>query len=190
MASVWGELRRRNVFKVGAAYAIVAWLLLQITDVVLPIINAPLWVAQTIAFVLAIGFPLALIVAWAAEPASPPIPPNGPSPRTRRVQPWGQQLSYISQGLVLLAVGFLVVDQYVLDPQLRLGLGVGLAPILDLDRLRQGGPFVRRLAAVQLQQQRAGGVLVQELLLGGELPDLLNVVPDRLQLRHPSPRYP
>ena len=41
MASVWGELRRRNVFKVAVAYAIVAWLLIQVADIVLPTFNAP-----------------------------------------------------------------------------------------------------------------------------------------------------
>ena len=77
MPSLFTELRRRNVFKVGAAYAIVAWLLLQITDIVLPTFQAPLWVAQTITFLLIIGFPITflliigfpitLIMAWAYE---------------------------------------------------------------------------------------------------------------------------
>ncbi len=65
MPSLFTELRRRNVFKVGAAYAIVAWLLLQITDIVLPTFNAPQWVAQTITFLLIIGFPITLLMACA-----------------------------------------------------------------------------------------------------------------------------
>ena len=67
MASVWGELKRRNVVRVAIAYAIVAWLLLQVADVVLDNIEAPTWVFQAILLLLIIGFPLALIFAWAFE---------------------------------------------------------------------------------------------------------------------------
>ena len=117
MPSLFTELRRRNVFKVGAAYAIVAWLLLQITDIVLPTFQAPLWVAQTITFVLAIGFPIAVILAWAFD-----VTPQGIKAASdvkvgdAPAQPSALRLGYISQGLILLAVGFLVVDQYVLEP--------------------------------------------------------------------------
>ncbi len=61
MASVWGELKRRNVVRVAIAYAIVAWLLLQVADVVLNNTEAPNWVFQAILLLLVIGFPLALI---------------------------------------------------------------------------------------------------------------------------------
>ena len=117
MPSLFTELRRRNVFKVGAAYAIVAWLLLQITDIVLPTFQAPLWVAQTITFVLAIGFPIAIILAWAFD-----VTPQGIKAASdvkvgdAPAQPSALRLGYLSQGLILLAVGFLVVDQYVLEP--------------------------------------------------------------------------
>jgi hypothetical protein len=67
MASVWGELKRRNVVRVGIAYAIVAWLLLQLADIVLDNIEAPAWVFQTILLLLILGFPVALIFAWAFE---------------------------------------------------------------------------------------------------------------------------
>jgi hypothetical protein len=120
--SLFAELRRRNVFKVGAAYAIVAWLLLQITDIVLPTFQAPLWVAQTITFVLAIGFPIAVILAWAFD-----VTPQGIKSASDvavsdiPAQVGGQRLSYIIQSLILLAVGFLVMDQYVLDQGIRPG---------------------------------------------------------------------
>ena len=67
MASVWGELKRRNVVKVAVAYAIVGWVLVEITSTVLPTFEAPLWVLQTITFVIILGFPLALILSWAYE---------------------------------------------------------------------------------------------------------------------------
>ena len=65
--SFFDELKRRNVFRVGVAYVIVAWLLLQVADVVLDNIEAPTWVFQSILLLLIIGFPLALLFAWAFE---------------------------------------------------------------------------------------------------------------------------
>ena len=67
MASVWGELKRRNVVKVAIAYAIVGWLLLQLTDVLQPILTLPEWIGRMVFFFLLIGFPVALIFAWAFE---------------------------------------------------------------------------------------------------------------------------
>jgi len=61
------ELKRRNVFRVGIAYVVVAWLLLQVTDIVVPILELPVWVARFVLFGLAIGFLPAVIIAWAFE---------------------------------------------------------------------------------------------------------------------------
>ncbi len=65
--SLIAELKRRNVFRVGVAYAIVAWLLIEVASVVLPTFNAPDWVMQVFTFLVILGFPLALVIAWAFE---------------------------------------------------------------------------------------------------------------------------
>lgn len=65
--SLLRELKRRNVFRVGIAYAVASWLLLQIADVLIDNIGAPEWVFPTLLMVLGIGFPLALLFAWAFE---------------------------------------------------------------------------------------------------------------------------
>ncbi|MFT6732412.1 MAG: fucose permease [Polaribacter sp.] len=67
--SLFNELKRRNVFKVAAAYAIVSWLILQVTGSIVPIIEAPDWVAKAILVLLLAGFPIALLFAWAFEMA-------------------------------------------------------------------------------------------------------------------------
>ncbi len=67
MASVWGELKRRNVVKVAVAYAIVGWLLIEIATTILPLFEAPDWIAQVFAFFVILGFPLAIILSWAYE---------------------------------------------------------------------------------------------------------------------------
>lgn len=67
MDKLWRELQRRHVVRVGGVYALVAWLLAQIADLVLDNFNAPGWVMQTFLFVLVAGFPVALIIGWAFE---------------------------------------------------------------------------------------------------------------------------
>ena len=58
------ELKRRNVFKAGIAYLIVAWLIAQIASIFLPTFEAPPWVMKTLLFVLTIGFPINLVISW------------------------------------------------------------------------------------------------------------------------------
>ena len=59
------ELKRRNVFRVGVAYAVAAWVLLQVFDVVGEILDLPAWSGQLILATLVVGFFIALILAWA-----------------------------------------------------------------------------------------------------------------------------
>jgi len=66
----FGELKRRNVYKVGVAYAVVAWLLMQIASQIFPFFEVPNWVVRLVVVLLVIGFPIALIVAWAFEVTS------------------------------------------------------------------------------------------------------------------------
>ncbi|MDH4015150.1 MAG: tetratricopeptide repeat protein [Chromatiales bacterium] len=61
------ELKRRHVFRIGIAYIVVAWLVLQVSDVILNNITAPDWVFRVIMLLVGIGFPLVLVVAWAYE---------------------------------------------------------------------------------------------------------------------------
>ena len=65
--SFFDELKRRNVFKVAAAYILVSWLLLQISDTLVPALHLPEWFHSGVAFLLIIGFPIALVFAWAFD---------------------------------------------------------------------------------------------------------------------------
>ena len=110
------ELKRRNVVRVGVAYGIGAWLIAQVAELALDSFAAPDWVIKTVLFLLIIGFPLALVLAWAFE-----LTPEGiklerdvvHSESSVRVN--AHRLNYIILGSVTLAVIFLIVDQYVLD---------------------------------------------------------------------------
>jgi TolB-like protein len=63
----FGELKRRNVYKVAIAYAVVAWLLVQIATQVFPFFEIPNWTVRLVVLLIAIGFPIALMIAWAFE---------------------------------------------------------------------------------------------------------------------------
>src|SRR6266550_8697165 len=63
----FAELKRRNVYKVAIAYGVVAWLLIQVATQVFPFFEIPNWVVRLVVLVIIIGFPVALIIAWAFE---------------------------------------------------------------------------------------------------------------------------
>ena len=80
MKSMFTTFKKSNVAKVGSAYVVVAWIVLQLIEVVLPTFEAPTWIGQTIIFVLVLGFPIALILAWASQPKLE-LEVNGNSPQ-------------------------------------------------------------------------------------------------------------
>jgi TolB-like protein/Tfp pilus assembly protein PilF len=63
----FGELKRRNVYKVAVAYAVVGWLLVQVATQVFPFFDIPNWAVRLIVLAIVIGFPIALVIAWAYE---------------------------------------------------------------------------------------------------------------------------
>src|SRR5947209_9464840 len=77
----FAELKRRNVYKVAIAYAVVAWLLIQIATQVFPFFEIPNWAVRLVVLLLIIGFPVALILAWAFE-----LTPEGIK-RTDEIEP-------------------------------------------------------------------------------------------------------
>ena len=111
--SVWSELRRRNVFKVGAAYAVVAWLLIQIVASVQEPLGLPDWFDTAVIVLLILGFPVAVLLAWAYE-----LTPDGirrepdsvqPASSPARAPPW---VAYaVVGGALLLAIALFVVRE-------------------------------------------------------------------------------
>jgi TolB-like protein len=63
----WRELKRRHVYRVAAAYAIVGWLLIQVTTQVFPVFHLPDWIDQAVVLLILVGFPIALVLAWAFD---------------------------------------------------------------------------------------------------------------------------
>ena len=116
MASVWGELKRRNVVRVVVAYAIVSWLILQLTDVLMPLLSLPEWVGRFVIFLLVIGFLLALILSWAYELTPEGIKKDKDVNRSESVTHLtGRKLDFAIIGLMAVAIIYLVLDNYVLE---------------------------------------------------------------------------
>ena len=67
MGKLFEQLRRRKVFKVAAVYAVVAWVLIQVADTVLPALQVPEWTVSFVTVLFILGFPIAVILAWAYE---------------------------------------------------------------------------------------------------------------------------
>jgi hypothetical protein len=111
--SLFNELKRRNVIRVGIAYAVAAWVLLQVVDLVFDYITAPAWIMQVFMLALAIGFPLVLILAWVFE-----LTPEGLK-REASVEPsqsvtsqTGRKLDRIIIAFLALAVIILLGDRF------------------------------------------------------------------------------
>src|SRR5438132_11386256 len=63
----FAELKRRNVYKVAGAYAVIAWLLIQTASILLSTFEEPTWVLKALAVLLALGFAMAVFISWAFE---------------------------------------------------------------------------------------------------------------------------
>jgi TolB-like protein/tetratricopeptide (TPR) repeat protein len=111
----FGELKRRNVYKVAVAYAVVAWLLLQAASIFLPAFDAPPWVMKIFIIVIMFGFPVALIFSWAFE-----ITPEGIK-RESEVEPNKSISTHTGRKIVALTIGLAVVAAGLLAFQLLRG---------------------------------------------------------------------
>ena len=116
--SLIAELKRRNVFRVGAAYGIVGWLLVEMASVVLPALRLPEWTLTLLVFLVVMGFPLALILAWAFEMTPEGIKRDGDieSPETATRQT-GRKLDFAIIGLLIVAVVYFAVDKFALEAE-------------------------------------------------------------------------
>lgn len=111
--SLFSELKRRNVIRVGIAYAVASWVLLQVVDLVFDYITAPAWIMQVFMLALAIGLPIVLILAWVFE-----LTPEGIK-RETAIDPaqsvalqTGRKLDRVIILFLALAVIFLLADRF------------------------------------------------------------------------------
>ena len=117
MSSLFSELKRRNVIRVALVYIVAAWLLLQVADVVLNNIEAPNWVFQTILLLVVLGFPFAVIFAWAFELTPEGLKKEKDVDRSEsKTHDTGRKLDFIIIAVLVLALVYFAYDKYVIDP--------------------------------------------------------------------------
>jgi len=104
---------------VGIAYLAAVWVLIQVADTVLPVANAPSWILQALLFSSALGFPLTLVLAWFYELTPDGIKATADLEAMKPVEFMGRKLDFAIIGLLVVAVGFLVVANYVVEERER-----------------------------------------------------------------------
>jgi len=111
--SFFVELKRRNVFKVGIAYVVATWVLIQIADILLDNFGAPPWVMKSLVVVLAIGFFITLFFAWAFEMTPEGVKRESEVDRSQSVtQQTGKKLNNTILILMALAIAYLLFDKF------------------------------------------------------------------------------
>jgi TolB-like protein/Tfp pilus assembly protein PilF len=112
LKNFFAELKRRNVYKVAIAYAVVAWLLMQIATQVFPFLEIPNWAIRLVIMLIVIGFPIALVIAWAFE-----LTPEGLK-RTEDIdvsksitRKTGRKLDFLIIGVLLAVVAILIFQR-------------------------------------------------------------------------------
>ena len=116
--SFFTELKRRNVLRVAIAYAVVAWLLLQVSDTLVPALHLPEWFLSGVALLLILGFPVALLFAWAYEMTPDGLKKERDIEQSLSIKKVvGRKLDFVIIGLLAVALGYFSFDKFVLDPQ-------------------------------------------------------------------------
>jgi len=113
----FAELKRRNVVRVAIAYAVISWVILQFVDIIKDILTFPGWFSQMVLVLLIIGFPIALIISWAYEVTPEGVKKTAEVDKSKSVtHGTGQKLNKLIIGGLMLAVGFLLFDKFILTP--------------------------------------------------------------------------
>lgn len=111
--SFFEELKRRNVFRVGIAYGVTAWVLLQFADLVLDNIVAPAWIMHVLMLVVGLGFIVSLVVAWAYELTPEGIKRESEVDRDQSVtHHTAKKLHYVTLGAIALLIVLMLADRF------------------------------------------------------------------------------
>ena len=151
MRKFFAELKRRHVYRVGAAYAVIAWVLLQLVNNVAPILELPPFVARAVLLILVLGFPVALILAWMFD-ATPqglkrtPPPDDGTVARGRH-----SLIDGILAGALVIVIALVSYQQLASSP----GAGTREAGIVSGAAPPASGISIAVLPFANLSEDRA-----------------------------------
>jgi TolB-like protein/cytochrome c-type biogenesis protein CcmH/NrfG len=130
--SLFSELKRRNVFRVAAAYLVVGWLLVEVATTLLPIFGAPDWFARALVIIVALGFFPVIIFSWVYELTPQGIKRESEVNRdTSIVRTTGRKLDLITIAAVVIGIGFLGLSRFVTPPAAVPGAAANVVQLVD-----------------------------------------------------------
>jgi TolB-like protein len=116
------ELKRRNVFRVGAAYLVVAWLILQVVDTIAPMLELPATFGRGVLLLLAVGFPLVLVFSWAYELTDKGLKKTADVDTDESItHSTGQRLNRLTIVILIAALGYFVWESRFRDAAVDVG---------------------------------------------------------------------
>jgi adenylate cyclase len=117
MPSIWFELKRRNVIRVGALYALAGWLLLQVADILFALLDVPAWGLRLVLGLFLLGFPLVVIFSWVYEMTPEGLKRERKVDRTHSITPnTGRKIDRLIIASLIVVVGVLIADRVLFMP--------------------------------------------------------------------------
>ena len=180
--SFFEELRRRNVIRVGLAYLVACWLLLQVFDVVGEILSLPEYLGRYVLFLLVAGFIPVVIIAWVYELTPEGLKLESDVDRSQSITPrTGRKLDRLIIAILALAVGLLLFDKLALQPATDEPTAVASVPEPPSTTSRPSGSTDRSVAVLPFAVMSSGpdddyfaDGLTEEIINSlAQLPDLL-----------------
>ena len=165
--SFFAELKRRNVVRMGIAYVLVAWLLLQGVDFALDVADAPGWILKVFVIAAAAGLPIALIFSWVFELTPDGLKRESEVDRAQSITPQtGRKLDRLIIAALAGVVAILLADKFL--PDIATGEGIGERPNPDQQAaLRDTAPAVAAPEAVAVPAALSVAVLPFAVLSSG-----------------------
>lgn len=165
MNNFFAELKRRNVVRVGIAYAVVAWVIMQFLDVVAPLMGLPEVFQKGVLVLLAVGAPIALLLSWAYEVTPEGVMKTAEVDKSKSItHGTGQKINKLINAGLVLVVAFFVYDKFFAATPINLGSGEREASIAVL-------PFVD-LSPAGDQEYFGDGIAEEILNVLAKIPDM------------------
>jgi len=166
VGSLFRELKRRNVVRVGIAYIVLGWVALQVGDVLFDTFEAPAWVGKSLAVVILLGFPFACLFAWAFELTPEGIKKTEDVDRSQSItHSTGRRLDFVIIAALVIALGYFIWDrQHTFEPD--------AATATTSDKSIAVLPFVN-MSSDEEQEWFADGLTEEILNSLARTPDLL-----------------
>ncbi len=174
--SLFNELKRRNVFRVGIAYTVASWLLIQVTDIVFPRIGLPDSAVMLVIALLAIGLIPALILAWAFELTPDGIKKEAEVDRTQSIASvTGRKLDRAIIGILVVALAYFIFDKFSSQPSVTATPGAAVpAETSAVENGEQGSTRIQSVAVLPFVNMSSDPE--QEYFSDGISEEILNVL--------------